>query len=180
MQFSRWVTSPWAVYQIVQLFLEPQNTSHFLCFHICRRVLDDAEHLCSCSVIFSLYSHFSGWESNVPYRVLSASLTNTRLCSFIHIYILKIFTAGTVHISFIARFIEHLIPQNTVRIDFFFCVCCCWKYFLISGVMRGDVGKSSNNRNKTCLWALFNVQIILIKLKQLSSCTSLSGEVSWR
>lgn len=51
--------------------------------------------------------------------VLPTSLTNTRLCSFIHINILTVFTAGTVHISFIARFIEHLIPQNTVRIDFF-------------------------------------------------------------
>lgn len=94
MHFSHWVTSPGAVYQIVQLLLEPQNTFHFLSFHICRSVLPDAEHLCSCSLIFSLYSHFSGWKSKVPYRVLSTSLTNTRLCSFIHIYILKIFYSG--------------------------------------------------------------------------------------
>ena len=59
----------------------------------------------------------------------SVALIYTKLSSFIPIYILKVVTEGFIYISFIAWFIQHVIPENMVKIVFFMAVSIFW--FLI-------------------------------------------------
>ena len=47
----------------------------------------------------------------------SVALTHTKRTGLIPIYILRDFTEGCVHISFIAWFIKHLIPKNMAKMD---------------------------------------------------------------
>ena len=53
-------------------------------------------------------------------RFISTSVapTYTNFSSFIHNYILQIFTEGIVDLSFIALFIYHFMPKNMTKIVF--------------------------------------------------------------